>query len=182
MKEQRVGGRQGLVKLIGGMAILLGGCFNARPVNFPVDPIGGQSLNSSYAEMTPRISQRYIVFASDRKGNQDIFLYDTVAQRLVDLPGLNALDTTESSPAISEDGRYIVFAGSRQGRSGIYLYDRDFRQMRNLTANLQAEVRNPMISADGNTIVFETNLRGQWDILVYNRAGQPLPGLDINPR
>jgi Tol biopolymer transport system component len=170
-------------QVIVGIAIAsLTGCAGNRLVNFPVDPLGGNSLNSSYAEMTPRTTGRYVVYASDRKGNQDIFLYDTVEKRQIELPGLNALDTVESSPSVTEDGTAIVFAGSRQGRSGIYLYDRRFRQLRNLTERIPAEVRNPMISADGGTIVFESNLRGQWDIQVYNRFGQPLPGLQTEPR
>lgn len=142
-------------------------------VSFPFDP-NGRSLNSPYAELKPRIAGRYVVFASDRRGSQDIYLYDTVTRNLLDLPGLNAIDMVTASPAVSDNGRYIVFAGSREGRSGIYLYDRDTRQLRNLTENLRAEVRNPTISADGNTIAFESSANGQWDILLYNRAGQPL--------
>ena len=60
--------------------------------------------------------------------------------------------------------------------------DRDLRQLRNLTEGLRAEVRNPTISADGNTIAFESNARGQWDILIYTRSGQPLGGIDTEPR
>lgn len=154
---------------------VLGGCSTAYLVNTPFDP-GGRSLNSPFAELTPRISGRYIVFASDRRSSQDIYLYDTTTRNLIELPGLNAIDVIESSPAISESGRYIVFAGSREGRSSIYLYDRDTRQLRNLTENLRAQVRNPTISADGNTIAFESSATGQWDILLYNRAGQPING------
>jgi Tol biopolymer transport system component len=83
----------------------------------------------------------------------------------------------ESHPSISENGRYIVFAGSREGRSGVYLYDRETRQVRNLTENLKAQVRNPSISADGNSITFEASVNGQWDILIYNRLGQPINGV-----
>jgi Tol biopolymer transport system component len=160
----------------------LSACGGGNLVGFPFDPVGGRSLNSSFADLTPRIAGRFIAFASDRRGNQDVYLYDTVEQRLLDLPGLNAFDTVESSPSVTEDGRYIVFEGSRQGRSGIYLYDREFRQLRNLTENIRAEVRHPTISADGRAIAFESNARGQWDILVYNRAGQPLPGIQTDPR
>jgi Tol biopolymer transport system component len=160
---------------------LLAGCGGPQPLNFPFDP-GGRSLNSPFADTTPRMVGRYIVLASDRRGSQDIYLYDMADQRLVDLPGLNAIDLMASSPGVSETGRFIVFAGSRGGKTGIYLYDRDFRQLRNLTEGLRAEVRNPTISADGTTIAFESNARGQWDILLYNRAGQPLPGIDMEPR
>lgn len=142
-------------------------------LNYPFDP-GGQSLNSTASELNPQIAGRYIVFASDRRGSQDIYMFDTMTRSLVDLPGLNSLDTIASHPAVSENGRYIVFAANRQGRSAIFLYDRETRQSRNLTANLPAEVRNPTISADGSRIAFEQSVNGQWDISVYNRSGQPL--------
>ena len=142
-------------------------------LSFPFDP-GGRSLNSPAAELMPQISGRYIVFISDRRGSQDVYLFDAVSQQLLDLPGLNSLDAIASHPSVSEDGRYIVFAANRQGRSGIYLYDRETRQLRNLSESLQAEVRNPTISADGSAIAFESSANGQWDIVLYNRAGQPI--------
>ena len=144
-----------------------------RLSEFPFDP-GGRSLNSSASELTPQVAGRYIVFVSDRRGSQDVYLYDTTDRRLIDLPGLNALNVIASHPAISEDGKAIVFVASREGRSGIYLYNRDTTQLRNLTENLRAEVRNPTISADGSTIAFESSENGKWEIVVYNRSGQPL--------
>jgi beta propeller repeat protein len=164
--------RFGLLALVGG----LGGCAGPRLINFPYDP-GGRSLNSPYAEQNPAIAGRYIVFTSDRRNSQDIYLYDTVTRSLLETPGLNAIDMIESNPAISDNGRYIVFSGSREGRSGIYLYDRETRQLRHLTENLRAQVRNPTISADGNAIAFESSANGQWDILIYNRFGQPINGV-----
>ncbi|MBM0743250.1 TolB family protein [Phormidium sp. CLA17] len=158
---------------IGLLALSLSGCASSRSLNFPFDP-GGRSLNSPFAEMQPAIAGRYIVFASDRRGSQDIYLYDTVTRNLVEVPGLNTLDVSESNPAISENGRYIAYMGARGGRPSIYLYDRDTRQTRNLTESLKAEVRNPSISADGNAIAFQSSASGQWDIVVYNRFGQPI--------
>jgi Tol biopolymer transport system component len=153
---------------------LLTGCFGyPRLVSYPFDP-GGSSLNSLASELNPQIAGRYIVFATDRRGSQDVYLFDRITGNLVDLPGLNSLDTIASHPSVSEDGRYVVFVGSRQGRSAIFLYDRETRQSRNLTANLPAEVRNPTISADGTRIAFESTNNGQWDILIYDRFGRPL--------
>ncbi len=159
---------------------VLGGCGPAQLVQFPYDP-GGRSLNSPFAELTPRIAGRYLVFASDRRGSQDIYLYDMVVRSLIELPGLNAVDLLASSPAVSENGRFIVFTGVRQGRSGIYFYDRDTRQLRNLTESIKAEVRNPTLSADGSIIAYESSINGQWDIVLINRAGQPL-NISNNPR
>ncbi|GAC1464800.1 MAG: hypothetical protein NVS2B14_11510 [Chamaesiphon sp.] len=163
------------------LATLLSSCTSSfRLLSFPFDP-GGRSLNSPSAQSSPQIAGRYIVFISDRRGSQDVYLFDAIDQRLIDLPGLNALDAIASHPSISENGRYIVFASNRQGRSGIYIYDRETRQLRNLTENLQAEVRNPTISADGSTIAFESSAYGQWDIFIYDRTGQPL-SVPTDPR
>jgi Tol biopolymer transport system component len=159
---------------------LLTSCSGYRFQSFPFDP-NGQSLNSPYAELLPKAVSRYLVFISDRAGSEDVYLYHLAERRLVDLPGLNALDMTATDPDISEDGHYIVFAGSRQGKSNIYLYDRQLSQLRSLTDSLRAEVRNPTISADGSTIAFESNAQGQWDILIYTRAGNQLD-LPMNPR
>ena len=160
---------------------LLTGCVGyPRVVNYPFDP-GGRSLNSPGGELTPQVTNQYIVFSSDRRGRQDIYLYDRLNRQLVNLPGLNALDAIASDPSISGDGRYIVFASDRGGKSNIFIYDRETTQLRNLTANLQAQVRNPSISADGNTIAFESGANGQWDLLVYNRFGQRL-NLPFDPR
>jgi Tol biopolymer transport system component len=144
-----------------------------RLLNFPFDP-GGRSLNSRNSESNPQISSSYIVFASDRNGSQDVYLFDARTRRLIDLPGLNSLDEIASHPSISEDGRYIVFTGSRQGRTDIYFYDRQTQQKRNLTENLSAEVRNPSINAVGDRIVYEVAKNGQWDIVVCDRSGKIL--------
>jgi Tol biopolymer transport system component len=152
----------------------LTGCFGyPRLLSYPFDS-GGRGLNSLSSELNPQISGRYIVFVTDRRGSQDVYLFDTITRSLVDLPELNSFDTIASHPAVTEDGRYIVFAATRQGRKAIFLYDRETRQSRNLTSNLPAEVRNPTISADGSRIAFEFSNNGQWDVLVYDRFGRPL--------
>lgn len=156
------------------LSSLLSSCVGyPRLLSYPFDP-GGRSLNSGASEQNPQISGRFVVFSSDRRGSQDIYMFDTITRNLIDLPGLNSLDTIASHPSASSDGKYIVFAGSRQGRSDIFLFDRETRQLRNLTANLSTEVRNPTISADGTRIAFETTVNGQWDIWVYNRTGDRL--------
>jgi Tol biopolymer transport system component len=152
----------------------LSGCGGyPRLLSYPFDP-GGRSFNSPASELNPQVAGRYIAFTTDRRGSQDVYVFDMVTRNLVDLPDLNSFDAIASHPSVSESGRYIVFAASRQGRSAIYLYDRETRQSRNLTGNLQAEVRNPTISADGSRIAFESTVNGQWDILVYDRFGQPV--------
>ncbi len=165
--------RDRLLILLTVLTSFLSGC-NGYPrlLNFPFDP-GGRSLNSPTTELTPQVASPYIVFVSDRNGSEDVYLFNSQTRRLMDLPGLNSLVEVASHPSISEDGRYIVFAVSRQGKRGIYLYDRQTQQKRNLTENLQAEVRNPTISADGSRIAYEIAKQGQWDIRICDRTGQP---------
>lgn len=156
---------------------LLTGCFGSpRFLN-----ANGRGLNSPYNDIAAAVSGRYVAFASDRNGSQDIYLFDIFDRRLVPLPNLNRLDMLASDPAVSENGRYITFAGSRDGRLDIYVYDRTIQQVRVLTRNLQAEVGNPTLSADGQIIAFEINVNGQWDVAVYDRTGRPL-NIPTNPR
>jgi Tol biopolymer transport system component len=155
-------------------SLLLTGCFGyPRILNYPFDQ-GGRGLNSIASELNPQISGRYIVFTTNRRGSQDVYMFDTLTRNLVNLPGLNSFDTITDHPAATEDGRFVVFGASRQGRSTIFLYDRNTQQSRNLTGDLQAEIRNPTISADGSKIAFEFNNNGQWDILLYDRFGRKL--------
>jgi Tol biopolymer transport system component len=151
----------------------LSGCTSYRWLGFPID-VSGRSLNSPFADFSAKVTNRYVVFVSDRSGSQDIYLFDLTTQKLVDLPELNALDTIASDPDISQDGRYIVFTASQSGKTDILLYDRQLRQTRNLTASLDAEVRHPSISANGNTIAFESSQNGQWDIVLFDRSGKML--------
>ncbi|EAZ92234.1 TolB family protein [Crocosphaera chwakensis] len=144
-----------------------------RYLNFPFDG-GGRGLNSRASDLEPQVTSTYIVFISDRNGSQDVYLFDAQQRQLISLPGLNALDEIASHPSISENGRYVVFAGSRQGKTNIYVYDRQTEQKRNLTTDLQAEVRNPIINADGTQIAFEIAQDGQWDIMIYDLFGNPL--------
>lgn len=165
-----------LRKIVGILAVSLtihGCAAYTRVIDFPLDP-GGRSLNSRSLELDPEVSDKYIVFASDRNGSQDIYLFDIATRQTILLPGLNALNEIASQPSVSEDGRYIVFGVNRLGESDIYLFDREFQQKRNLTATLNQEVRNPNISADGSRIAFEVAENGQWNIMLTDRSGKIL--------
>ena len=167
--------RRGLPCLSGAIALaLLTGCTGyPRLLNFPYSS-SDRGLNSRRADLTPYLSGNLIIFASNRNGSQDIYLFDADRRQLIDLPGLNSLDATAAEPTLSEDGRYIAYTASRYGVADIYLYDRETGMNRNLTEKLQAEVRSPSISADGDRIAFAANREGRWDVLVYDRRGRPL--------
>lgn len=151
----------------------MGGCTYPHLLNLPSND-SGQALNSPFAQQEPQLSGDYLAFVSDRNGSQDVYLYDLPHRRLVDLPGLNAIDMAAEHPSVSADGRFIVFAASRQGRQDIYLYDRQIQHLRNLTDGIEASVRNPSISADGQRIAYESNASGRWDIVLCDRSGKPL--------
>ena len=163
----------------------LAGCSRAvrggRLMTFSQGISGNASLNSKHNDLDPQISGRYMTYVSDRRGRQEIFLFDMRDRRLIPLPGLSRFDNIVSHPSVSENGNWIVFAANQDGRTGIYLYRRNLRQVRNLVPTLKGEVRNPSISARGDRIAFEVSTQGQWDIAIYNRRGRPLavPG---NPR
>jgi len=72
-------------------------------------PQGG-GVSTLRLRIKPQIAGRYIVFTSDRFGRQDVYLFDALERRLIDLPGLNSFDAIATDPAVSENGRYIVFS------------------------------------------------------------------------
>ncbi|MGL6284535.1 MAG: TolB family protein [Microcoleaceae cyanobacterium] len=153
-----------------------------RLINFPINS-ENTSVNSLQGDNSPQINQKYIIFSSDRRDRQNIYLYDLLQRQLVNLPGLNSLDAIASDPAMSADGRFIVFAATQQGKSSIYLYDRNTSQLRNFTPDIEIAVRNPTISGDGKTIAWESAANGQWDLVIYDRqTRQPLKNIDLRPR
>jgi len=154
--------------------VLLTGCTGyPRLLSLPYAS-SGRGFNSANSELTPQLGAQLVVFISDRNGSQDVYLFDLNRRQLIDLPGLNSLEVTASDPSLSEDGRYIAYTASRYGVADIYLYDRETGTNRNLTENLQAEVRHPNISADGERIAFAANRDGHWDVLVCDRRGKVL--------
>ncbi len=156
---------------LAGLSLVLLGC---APAGFrtPRPSLTNSGLNSIFPDGEPAFSGdgRYLVFSSARSGSQDIFLYDTVERRLVDLPGLNSSDVATTSPDISADGRYIVYVSNALGKSEIFLYDRQTRNVQNISSRVAGDVRNPTISGDGRFIAFESNGQGQWHIEIFDRG------------
>jgi|CryBogDrversion2_11_1035321.scaffolds.fasta_scaffold29180_2 Tol biopolymer transport system component len=160
--------RKNLLVLYTSLITLVTGCGGYPSIiSLPYD-YRGTSINSAAIESFPQIAPPFIVFVSDRNGMQSVYLYNSQNKRLVDLPGLNFIDAIASSPTITEDGRYIAFVANRNGRSSIYFYDRQTKQRRNLTENVEAEVRNPSISSNGKQLAYEIARNGHWEIEIIN--------------
>ncbi len=151
--------------------LALMGCSESGYLTPPTQSLGA-TLNSSAADQQPRYSYdgRYLVFTSDRQQGRGIFLYDVQQRRLIDLPGLNQLQTIQEQPDISADGRYIVYISEQLGKPNVFVYDRQALKSEAITENILGEIRNPTISGNGRFIAFESNRSGQWDIEIYDRG------------
>lgn len=140
---------------------------------------GSMGINSRYNDEQPALSGdgRWLALVSNRRGTNEVLLYNIQQKRIQELPGLNQNKTLVESPSLSLTARYVVYITNIQGRPDIALYDRLTNQSQLLTIGYRSWVRNPNISADGRYVVFETARRGQWDIEVLDRG--PFVELDI---
>lgn len=117
-----------------------------------------------------------------------VFLYDAVAHKCLDLPGLNRDTTDQRMPALSADGRFLAYASNARGGVGmtdIYLYDVKAKKGLALPEiNSRRTDMQPSLSGDGRLIAFSSDRpggKGGRDIYLYDRvAGKflPLPGLN----
>ncbi|MEO1148566.1 MAG: hypothetical protein AAFY26_23600, partial [Cyanobacteria bacterium J06638_22] len=81
-------------------------------------------LNSVDSVAThPRISDngRYLVFAGNRQGKTDVYLYDRQMRVLKNLT--QSLNADVRYPSISADGKTIAFESNAQGKWDISLYN-----------------------------------------------------------
>lgn len=166
-----------VLSLLAGLAWGTIGCQEPIPMAYAPQALSN-GLNSSRAEQFPRFSYdgRYLVFASDRQGQREIYLYDRIRGKLQSLPGLNRPNTWQDQPDISADGRYIVYVSEQTGKPDIWLYDRQTFSSKNLTENWLGEARHPSISGNGRFISFESNRNGQWDVILIDRG----TGIDLS--
>lgn len=172
MKKSSNGlGVSGLILMISTGGLGLTACQDDQFITPPVQTLGN-GLNTRQTEQSPRFSYdgRYLVFASDRRGQREIWLYDRTNGKVLPLPGLNQSQTWQDQPDISADGRYIVYVSEQSGKPDIWIYDRQSLESKNLTENLLGESRHPSISGNGRFIAFENNRSGQWDIMLYDRG------------
>ncbi len=147
---------------------LIGGCNSSLLIQPEVIPGG---INSNFPEEYPVYSPdgRYLAFASDRRGQRDIFLYDLQDKQLVSLPNLNRGDSTQDQPALSNQGRYIAYVSTERGKTDIFVYDRQQQKTELLTANIKGSSSHPTINGNGSQVAFQTSQLGQWKIVIINR-------------
>ncbi|MGH2538376.1 MAG: TolB family protein [Candidatus Promineifilaceae bacterium] len=91
-----------------------------------------------------------IAFASDRNGNEEIYLMNADGTGVLNLTNHPAAD---GMPAWSPDGRKIAFASDRSGNEEIYVMDADGSNVTRLTYDA-AHDEWPAWSPDGEQITF----------------------------
>jgi TolB protein len=114
------------------------------------DPIVKEAAATDVPAGLPGFRKGRLIFASNRNGGFDLYLFDLLTgyeEQITDHPA------NDRSPAWSPDGTQIVFVSDRDGRDALWLYDLDTKQTTPLT-NGAALDRSPAWSADGMRIAF----------------------------
>ena len=125
--------------------------------------------NNSALDQTPVWSPdgQKIAFASERDGNQEIYVMDANG---ANTRRLTFNSTDDYSPAWSPDGRKIAFSSERDGNVEIYVMDTDGANPRRLTSNSENDYR-PAWSPDGQEIAFMSYRDGNQEIYVMDTDG-----------
>lgn len=116
------------------------------------------------------------VFASDRDGDFEIYLYDIGAR---DLPRLTEHDAFDGQPAWSPDGTKIAFVSDRDGNQEIYTMNADGSDVTRLT-NDPANDYSPAWSPNGQIIAFMSDRSGKYNIFLMHADGSGLSPLLSN--
>jgi serine/threonine-protein kinase len=110
---------------------------------------------------------RWLVFDSDRTGNQDIFrvpLGGGAEEQLTSDPA------DDFEPHYSPDGREISFHAFRSGTRDLYVMNSDGSRQRAVFAS-PAQDRDAVWSPDGQRIVFASNPTGRFEVYRMARRG-----------
>lgn len=102
------------------------------------------------ANWTDAAGSEWISFASNRRGNFDIYVMDTNGENPRNLTNHPA---RELEPAWSPDGRFLAYVSNRDGDFKIYVMDTRTKEHRRLTDHHESEWA-PAWSPDGKWIAF----------------------------
>ena len=108
-----------------------------------------------------------IVFASDRKGNSEIYVMDANGANVLNLTNDAAAD---GQPAWSPDGSKIAFATDRDGNAEIYVMNADGTGLVNLTNSPRTDLL-PSWSPDGTKIAFQSDRSTDFAVWIMNADG-----------
>ena len=130
----------------------------------------------AHAQTTLALTSAFVVFASTRTGNGDIYVADTRGGAAVKLTSGNGI---EAEPDWSPDHKKIAFTSTRDGNVEIYVMDADGSNVTRLTTQSSTD-SSPAWSPDGTKIAFASNRNGNWDIFVMSPTGGGVTRLTTN--
>jgi hypothetical protein len=110
---------------------------------------------------------RWLVFVSERDGNQEIYRMNADGSQQVNLTNSSGPDWT---PSVSPDGTKILFSSLRDGNWELYLMDADGSQPARMTFNQEPDY-SPVWSPDGSRIAFVSERDGNLEIYVMKADG-----------
>ena len=122
----------------------------------------------------------FIVFDSERGGNDDIYTMNTDGSGVKRLTYHGARDV---SPAVSPDGGSIAFASNRDGNFQLYVMDRNGDNQQRIIITTTNDL-HPDWSPDGTKILYTAYTSGSWDdgeIFMMNADGSNARQLTDTP-
>lgn len=157
--------------------------------NSAVDlPELGKTPNAQFSPSLSGDGSLLAVTAWSRPGRNprwDGVLFDVGRKQLLELPGLNTVETDERRVAISPDGNWLAFttnAADGEGLTDIRLYNRRTRAVDELREmNSAGSDSFPSVSRDGRYVCFVSDRGEGMDVLLFDREERrlvDLPGLN----
>lgn len=108
-----------------------------------------------------------VCFSTDRHGNEEVYVTDSVGQYLLRLTN----DVGEDhQPAFSQDNARVVFSSDRNGNDDLYVIDADGTNLKRLTTSVQPD-NCARFSFDGSRIVFQRGSSTTREIWVMDNDG-----------
>lgn len=119
----------------------------------------------------------YLVYSSDKGGDDEIWIMDIWNKRTVQLT-----DNTSSDdyPSFSPCGKKIVFASNRTGDWDIWMMNRDGSEQINITNSPKFDETDPEFSPDGKSILFVRLFPDDSEIFIMNRDNKDQKQLTDN--
>jgi len=118
-------------------------------------------------DTTPQASQDKIAFASDRTGDDEIYVMNNDGSALRRLTTVAGFDWR---PSWSPDASKIAFESRRDGNTEIYVMNADGSGQTRLTNNSAAD-QAATWSPDGTKLLFSSTRNGNYDVYVMNADG-----------
>ena len=124
----------------------------------------------------------YVTFGSQGKAAGDpsaIYLYDTVAKRMLNLPAPVNTGGFEDSPSLSDDGRFLSFVSARVLVNSDDIFVADLSRLQSAgTVSLvptpglptSGSQSHATMSGNGSLIAFETGNTLERDVQLYSRS------------